>query len=138
MTDREAELKAKLAALKAEREAKLAPTEADRVAALERDLADAEAYAKAQDTHGPTNVLGVKTASGVVIVKRANHLSFKKFVDKNDFTTPALEALIAPCLVHPSADQLDHYLEIEPFKLQAISGAISRLAGNTSDEFQAK
>ncbi len=138
-------LQEKLAAFQAEREAQLAPKKAeDEVAQLERQLADEQALADAQDAHGEENVRGVRTASGLVVVKRANHLIFKKYIDKADFSTKALEELIygkneaTRCLVRPDPDTLDKWLELEPFRLQAVAGAIGILAGAGEDTLSSK
>jgi hypothetical protein len=133
------ELKAKLAAQRAERAAAMAPKRAQtELARLEQQLKDEAAFAKAQDVHGEDNVSAVTSQSGLVVVKRDNHLLFKQFIDRGKFTTAALEEQIARCLVYPSADELDRYIQREPYLLQAVSGAIAVLAGAKSDEFTGK
>ncbi len=132
-------LKAKLAEQRAARDAKqAAPRAAAATVQLEQQIKDEAALAEAQDTHGEDNVKAVTSASGLVIVKRDHHLKFKQFMDRGKFTTAALEEQIARCLVYPSADALDKYIELEPFLLQSVSGAIAVLAGAKSDEFTGK
>lgn len=134
-----AKLKAELAALATSRAEKAATaaksTEAER---LRKQLKDAQAMAAAEDEHGKDNVRGVQTASGLVIVKRDDHLQYKRFMDRADFSTKRLEEQVARCLVYPDVDTLDKYLELEPFKLQTIAGAVSLLAGSKDEEIAGK
>jgi multidrug efflux pump subunit AcrA (membrane-fusion protein) len=133
------EAKAKIAAARAAREEAKAPARQKReLERLERQLKDELALAAAQDEHGDENVRAVTSESGLVVVKRDHHLKFKMFLDKGKFTTAVLEEQIARCLVHPTADELDAYIEKEPFLLQSVSGAIAVLAGAKSDEFTGK
>lgn len=137
--DPAAKIKAELAAFRSQREAKTAPVRAaSEVERLRLELADEIALAKAEDEHGATNVRGVRTASGVVIVKRANHLVFKRYIDRAKFGTKEQEELIAPCLVHPDPDAFDRYVALEPWKLQAVAGAIGVLAGFSQDDLAGK
>jgi hypothetical protein len=133
------ELKAKLKAQREARDAKMAaPRAVSETAQLEQQIKDEAALAAAQDEHGEDNVRAVTSASGLIIVKRDNHLKFKQFMDRGKFTTAALEEQIARCLVYPTADLLDQYIVKEPFLLQSVSGAIAVLAGAKSDEFTGK
>lgn len=133
------EAKATLAAARAARDVARAPARVKvELERLERQIRDEAALAAAQDEHGEENVRAVTSESGLVIVKRDHHLKFKQFMDKGKFTTAVLEEQIARCLVHPTPDELDAYIEKEPFLLQSVSGAIAVLAGARSDEFTGK
>lgn len=133
------ELKAQLAAQRAARDAAKAPERAkNAVERLEQQIKDEAGLAKAQDAHGEANVMAVESASGLVVVKRDNHLQFKRYMDRGKFGTKENEELIARCLVYPSADALDGYIEKEPFLIQALAGAIGKLAGASADEFVGK
>lgn len=132
-------LKAELAAFRAARSEKLEPArKASEVERLKRELSNAKAIAAAEDEHGAENIRPVHTESGVVIVKRDDHLQFKRFMDRADFSAKRLEEQIARCLVSPDADTLDKWLEREPFKLQTIAGAIALLAGSKDEEISGK
>ena len=137
--DPAAKIKAELAAFRAQREAKTAPArEASELERLRIELADEIAIAKAEDDHGAENIRAVRSASGVIIVKRANHLLYKRHLDRGKFGTKELEELIAPNLVHPDADAFDKYVAKEPWKLQAAAGAIGVLAGFANDDLAGK
>jgi hypothetical protein len=133
------ELKAKLLAQRAAREAATAPQRAkSELERLEQQIKDEAALAVAQDKYGADRVKAVTSESGLVIVQSDHHLKFKQFMDRGNFKVAALEEQIARCLVYPTADELDAYIEKEPFLLQSVSGAIAVLAGAKSDEFTGK
>lgn len=134
-----AKLKAELAAFREARTKALEPArKASEVERLKRELANAKAIAAAEDEHGPENIRPVHTESGVVIVKRDDHLQFKRFMDRADFSAKRLEEQIARCLVYPDGDTLDRWLAREPARLQTIAGAISVLAGSKDEEIAGK
>lgn len=138
-TSEAAKLKDELKALQAARAEKAAvAAKATEVERLRKQLKDEHAWAAAQDEHGEDNVRRVLTASGLVIVKRDDHLQYKRFMDRADFSTKRLEEQVGRCLVYPDADTLDKYLELEPFKLQTIAGAVSLLAGSKDEEIAGK
>lgn len=137
--ERIAQAQAELRAFKVARDAKNAPKLEEAAAAqAEMELEDAKAIAAAEDEFGADNVRPVKTASGVVIVRRANPLTYKKFVDVGKYDAMNLEKLIVPVLVHPDPDKFDTYIAKEPHKLQNIAGAIGVLAGAGEDVFSGK
>jgi hypothetical protein len=136
-----AELKAKLAAVRQAREEREAAEDAaDELPRLQLELANEEAIAAAVAKVGPIGkAIGtVNTRHGVIIVKKPNHMLVRKFRDEGDVTTKAWEALVRPCLVHPSAEELDRILEDQPVALVAIGTMVLRLAGLDADGFSGK
>ncbi len=102
---------------------------AEELAREELALKNAQAVACAEDEIGVGKFIALDTDLGVVIVKRCNALIFKKFQDVGKFTTHALEQLVMPCLVYPTADEFDSHLEILPATLTRCADAIATLAG---------
>ncbi len=141
------EMKARLAkanAEKAEHERAIVPDEAAaleaEVTAAELAAANAKAVREAVEKHGP---LGVKialvdTALGVVIVKRPNHLHFKRFQDAGEITSAKLHELVQVCVVHPNLERFDALLEELPAVLTRCADAVVSLAGAKGKEVAGK
>jgi hypothetical protein len=127
--------------LVAEREAR---AEAERFRAeveeAEQSALDEEAIAKAEGEHGPVGarLRAVPTPLGVVIVKRPNHLMFRKFMDAGSLKTVDLEKLVRSCLVHPSAQVFDRILEEVPAVVAEIANECAALAGAQRKELGGK
>ena len=144
------ELRDKLAEL-AERKAKRdAEDDARRtIERRKRDLLDEEAVAAAEEKHGRSIEYGermvdgrkiaiVRTDLGVVIVKRPNHVIFKRFQDSGEANSEEFERLVRPCLVHPDSATFDRYLEEQPGILGRVAGAVATLAGIRMKELSGK
>jgi len=143
-----AEIKARQDALAAKREerlSKLAESEAVEAAALE--LADNEAIEAAEAAHGPAydgnetdskrQIALVRTSLGVVIVKRALPVVFKRYRESK-MTDADTEALVKACLVHPDRQRLNAMVDEQPFILERSANAIGILAGVRVKELAGK
>lgn len=130
-----AKLKAALAAVQADSTARDADTALDEeLADAARALADAKAIAEAERALGKKCLATYDTPRGVVIVKRPNHLLFRKFMDAGEMTVAVCEELIRPCLVHPSRDVFDSYSEEYPAIIIPVANRIAQLAGSRSKD----
>lgn len=144
MEDREARL-AKARAAKSDIEgrraarAQVAEAEAEVVNA-EREVRDLQALEAAESEHGAvgTEIATVETPQGLVILKKAHPLLFRRFQDVAKFTTAELEKLVRPCVVYPDASAFDALLESLPAKLQECANAVCELAGARSAEIAKK
>lgn len=135
------ELKAQRAQLVAARETRTAELEVEReIEREERAIADEQALQRAIDEHGPvgTHLAVVETSLGNIIVKRASAMKFRRFQDKGDATSQDVEALVRPCVVHPSQAQLDVIFEELPATNVRLASAVIALAGQRSDELVKK
>jgi hypothetical protein len=143
--DPDAELRARLESIKAER-ARLAEERElrgqslpDRIEAEERALRDEIAIADAETAHGPVDkrIAIVNTSNGVVIVKRANHVLFRRFQDSK-LNVDECEKLVRPCLVHPDKATFDRWAEEEPAIIVRAANALGTLAGIRGEEASGK
>lgn len=144
LEDELAQIKAERARVAQKREAIEAATE--KRAQIERErqaLADDEAIAKLEETHGPIDAPGSKlarfnTALGVIVVKRpASHL-FRKFQSAKGNDAEEVEKLVRPCVVHPSKARFDDMLEELPGILTNLGDAVAHLAGVRVNELRGK
>lgn len=146
MTDLTPEMK--LAQIKSERAA-LAAAKAKRDSEalvqeqLEHEtlaLADERAIAAAEEKHGPLGkkLAAVHTDLGVVIVKRPNHLLFRRFQDSGEATYEEFDKLVRPCVVHPELGRFDAILEELPATMARLGNAVAILAGVKLKEAQGK
>lgn len=135
------QLRARRAELAAAREAKEAQLEEQRALDSERRaLRDEEALGKLIDEHGPlgADIQSVETDEGLVVVKRASSLKFRRFMDKESFTTEELQALVRPCLLWPTASEFDAMLDRQPMIANRCALAIGRMAGIRNAEIVKK
>lgn len=141
------ELKARLAKAKAEIAEIQKAMEPDEDAALlaeveaaELEAANARAIAKAVEEHGPlgAKVAAIDTRLGVIVVKRPNHLHFRRFQDASEVTTETLDRLVRPCVVYPSHERFDAMLEELPAVLTELGREVSVLAGMKAKETAGK
>lgn len=127
-----AEVKAERARLAAERSARdEARTSDDEMERELQGLADDQALAKAELEIGPVGkkLAVCKTPRGSVIVKKPNHVLFRRFQDSGADSTDEFEKLVRPCVVHPSPAAFDALLEEYPAALTAIATQVCALAG---------
>jgi hypothetical protein len=110
----------------------------DEVEKAERDARNAAALEKAELEHGAKKIAAVYTDSGVVIVKRPNHLLFRRFQDAGEHSTMALEKLVRPCLVHPDGGAFETILEELPGTLLRTANAVTDLALGRTQEVSKK
>jgi hypothetical protein len=120
---------AELRAKRQQREAEQAP--ALELEAAQRELREEQALQDAIDAHGQLGVAlaTVQTSMGLVIVKRASAIRFRRFQDKGDAQTEDVLALVRPCVVYPSAAELDVILNDLPATLTLLASAVITLAG---------
>ncbi len=125
-------LREQLAELRAKREQReIAEAPARELAAAQQALRDEQALQTAIDEHGPvgTHLATVQTAMGLVILKRASAMRFRRFQDKGDATTEDVLALVRPCVVWPAPGELDVLLNDLPATLTLLASAVITLAG---------
>jgi hypothetical protein len=144
------EARAKLADLAAKKASRDAEAEAKReLESVMRELADAQAICDAEEKHGQCLEYGaavadgrkiavVRTDLGSVIVKRPNHLIFKRFQDSGEANAQEFDRLVRPCLVHPDGATFDRYIEDQPAILARVAGAVATLAGVRMKELAGK
>lgn len=145
MEDANKELKERLAAAKqrlriaevsreqTEQQALLAQVETE-----ERNAADAEALARAEEEIGANKIAVVHTDLGCVIVKRPNPIHYKRFRDKESAKTQDLDQLVRPCVVHPTLARFDAILEEQPATLDRVADRVVYLAGFRAKEVSTK
>lgn len=138
----------KLAAVKAER-ARIAKEREDReeanalAAELEdesRKLDEDKAIDAAETAYGPLEkkIAAVHTPAGLVIVKKAHHVLFKRFQDSGEASTEEFYKLVTPCVVYPDKAAFASMLQESPGIIGQVASAVSRLAGVKMKEVSGK
>jgi hypothetical protein len=146
--EEKAELEARLVAARAKRDEiargraareELATMRAQ-VEAEERAAKDDAAIAAAEAEHGPIGkkIAVVQTDIGAVIVKRPNHIHFRRFQDAGSTKSGELEKLVRPCLVYPPLSAFEALLEELPATLTRCADAVCGLAGVRAEEVSGK
>lgn len=134
-------LRAQRAELKKAREALAEEADlAAQIEAEERAIRDETALAEAVEKFGAvgTHIAVVETALGMVIIRRASALKFRRFQDKGSFSTDDVGGLVRPCVVWPSAGELDTILDELPATLTRLASAVVTLAGQRTEEVAKK
>lgn len=104
-------------------------------------LRDAPHIAKAEEEHGPIGekLAVVETDLGAIVVKRPNHLHYRRFQNKSSMSTDEVWALVKPCVVYPSIKETEAILEELPGVLMpGLSDAVIGLAGHRTKEVEKK
>jgi hypothetical protein len=129
-----AEAQARREQLQAQREAEL------ELATVKRQLRDEQVLAKLIEEHGPVGVklATVDTPLGLVILRPATPLKFRRFQDKGSFSYDDVCALVRPCVLHPPPGELDALLDEYPATLTRIGSAVVSLAGHRMDDVAKK
>lgn len=106
----------------------------------EREARDAPAIAKAEEEHGPIGekIAVVKTGWGSVVLKRPNHVIFKRFQDKASAKSDDFLALVKPCVVYPDAKTVEVIVEEYPATLVDLADVVVELARGRAREVSAK
>lgn len=142
MTDEEqriAKAQAELEQLERQREERAAEAaKSARLAALERSVADAKAIAKAEEDLGIGKFAAHKTPLGVVIVKRPNHMHYRKFIGSKDIGPDDAERLVLTCLVHPSRAEFQTLAEEYPAVPLEVASKVLDLAAGRQGELAGK
>lgn len=140
------DLEARLAKARAEREAienarqarEAEAAELARVEAAEREVADAKAILDAEEKLGRGKFATVPTPLGVVIVKRPNHMHYRKFIGAKEIGPDDAERLVLTCLVHPSRAAFEQVAEEYPAVPMVAAGAVLDLAAGRQSEIAGK
>lgn len=125
----------RLATLRAERAKLVAARECvtveEQIEQEELALANETAIAKAIADHGVLGkkIAAVETDLGVVIVRRPNHVFYKRFIESGESTTTEFEKLVRPCLVHPDKERFDAMCVEQLGILPRVASAVCVLAG---------
>lgn len=136
-----AALRARRIQLDNERAAKQAAAEEDEeLEAERRAVVDSEALNRAIDEHGQVGkVIGtLETDLGLVIVKRASAMRFKRFTDTEDTSYENCLKLVRPSLVYPPSDKFDLMIEQQPAIAVRAANKLAVLAGVRREELQKK
>lgn len=146
LTPEEQELKALRAELAAarsaresvedERERSKGPAQLrEEIAAEKRAAKDLEVLIRLEAEIGPEDkeIRKVVTTQGMVIVKRPNHLHYRKFADLEKVTSSACGELVRSCLAHPDKETFNAMAEKEPAILLRCANAACWLAGNRKE-----
>jgi hypothetical protein len=135
------EVREQRARLAAERAARADERAAARELELEQQaLRDEIALDNAIEKHGDVGlgIATVDTPRGMVILKRASAMKFRRFQDKGDATSEDVLALVRPCVVWPSPGELDVILDEYPATLIRMASSVIALAGQKSGELAKK
>lgn len=136
-----AELRAKRAALAAAKEKRdEARSAAELLVAEKQALRDDEAIEQFEAEIGAVDkkIAVIHTDLGAVILKRAHPAMFKRFQDRGDFKTEAVDKLVRPCLLYPTPAEFDRILDELPATLVRLGNAVSALAGQRSEDVTGK
>ncbi|AKF06079.1 hypothetical protein [Sandaracinus amylolyticus] len=109
-----------------------------RVEAAEREVADAKAIAAAEEKFGRDKIATIKTPLGVVIVKRPNHMHYRKFIGAKDIGPDEAERLVLTCLVHPSRAAFEQIVEEYPAIPTIAATQVVDLAAGRQEELAGK
>lgn len=130
-----------LADIEARREARLRAARAQKeLDETRRARKEAEKLEELEGIHGELDkgLRRVDTDEGMIVVKRPNHLHYKRFVDKGKTTTEELSKLVRPCVVYPDKAEFDRILEEAPAALVRCADAVCWLAGMRKEESEGK
>jgi parvulin-like peptidyl-prolyl isomerase len=109
-----------------------------RVEAEERAALDEEALFVAEREHGREKIATVETDLGMIILKRANPIHFKRFQDSESVKTIDIERLVRPCVVYPDATRFDAICDELPATLTRCADRVATLAGVRAKELAGK
>jgi hypothetical protein len=110
----------------------------NRVEAVEREIENAKAIADAEETLGIGKFATVNTPLGVVIVKRPQHMHYRKFIGLKEIGPDDAEKLARSCLVYPSRAAFERIGEEYPAIPMLVAGAVLDLAAGKQAELAAK
>ena len=148
VVDELAQLEAEVDAARKEREEfELAHSKAKRAQQLRdeldterRALKDAKTIADLEAKYGQAgkSLWRIDTGDGMVVVKKPNHLFYKKYLDAGKYDTTAIYKLVSPCLVYPDKAAFEAILESEPATLMRCGDAVCTLAGVRRSDLEGK
>jgi hypothetical protein len=99
-------------------------------------------FARIETEHGlgGREIARVNTPRGMIVLKRPNHLLYKRWIDTSSDkanTTDSMK-LVRPCVVYPSPEDFDALLEVCPSALMTCVNAIAYLAGVRAEAIEGK
>lgn len=130
------ELRARRAQLEEARRLKQDQHELERQLEAEAQaIRDEERLAELVEEHGAVGVElePVHTDFGMVIVRRCGALRYRRFQDEEKNDVASMTAFVLPCVLHPSRDTVEKWLDRQPAILIRIGQAIGRMAGIRAD-----
>lgn len=141
LDEREAAAKASLAAVEERRAERREKAERQRrVEELEREAKEQEILEQLEQEHGPLNeaIRPVYTPEGMIVVKRPQAISVRKYMDKQDVSTKNMEQLFRPCVVYPDKGELNRLLDKYGAFYAKCADAVCWLAGFGRKELEGK
>ena len=112
----------------------------DRIAKVERECIEIETLSKLEAELGLEGkaIKKVETSVGMIVVKKPNHLLYKRFLDSDKLDTTVANKLVRSCIVYPSKEEFDKIMEEEPHAIMRCANAVCELAGVRRDEVLGK
>lgn len=137
--------RAKKAEISAKRDARLAVLKVqDEAFREEREAKELEILDALESEHGQNrkDIYRQQTAEGMVVVKKPNHVLFRKFraeCSKSGSSMPSDEnmmKLVRPHLLYPDRETFDRWIESSPHALVEACNAVAFLAGVRKEEVE--
>lgn len=112
----------------------------DELEAAKRELEHEQALEQFEEQFGPVGekIAVVKTRLGNIILRASNHTKFRRFQDKESMSMDDLDALVRPCVLHPTLSEFDLILKELPATLPRCANSIAVLAGVRAEEVRSK
>jgi hypothetical protein len=104
----------------------------------ENALRDAPGIEKAEIEHGAGKIATVVTCLGAIVVRRPHVAAYRRFQDQASSKSEDVIKLVRPCVVYPTAAELDRILDEQPGTLALLAEAVATLAGAAQQERQGK
>lgn len=98
------------------------------VVEAEREAALVAAMVKGAAEHGAGKIAPVRTSAGHILVRCPAALRWRKFVDREDYSSKSLEELVKPCVLFPDIRELTRIFEEVPASLARTASALTELA----------
>ena len=138
--ERKAAALERIAAARAKKEDRERKSADDEIVKLEREAAEAEAVEDACSQYGELGkeLYLVKGPDYLVIVRRPEYVTFKKFLDAGKFTTEARDKLGRPCVVYPDRAAYAKLASERPGVIVAVADAASLLCDVGRIELEGK
>lgn len=109
-----------------------------RLEAARIELADKKAIANAEAELGAGKFAVIRTVAGAVIVKRPNHMHYRRFINLKEPSSDDAAKLVLTCLVYPSKAAFEVLSEELPAVPVLAAGAVVDLAAGRSGELSGK
>lgn len=109
-----------------------------KLAATLLEVADKKAIAAAEAEHGAGKFAVIRTVAGAVIVKRPNHMHYRRFINLKEPSSDDATRLVLTCLVYPSKAAFEALIEELPAVPVLAAGAVVDLAAGRAGEVAGK